>query len=132
MHIAGSGAGQESTASGVISDLVYLSNLDKNYEDQSKEKIKNTSNIFPMQQLKFKNYFHLKTESSNDSISKIKNIFDESKIEIDLIESKKNSDGKESLIIISKLISDKDKDAVVLKINELDIINNTKTIRIES
>jgi len=132
LHIAGSGAGQESTASGVISDLVYLSNLDKNYEDQSKEKIKNTSNIFPMQQLKFKNYFHLKTESSNDAISKIKNIFDESKIEIDLIESKKNSDGKESLIIISKLISDKDKDAVVLKINELDIIDNTKTIRIES
>ena len=132
LHIAGSGAGQESTASGVISDLVYLSNLDKNYEDQSNKKIKNTSNIFPMQQLKFKNYFHLKTESSNDATSKIKNIFDESKIEIDLIESKKNSDGKESIIIISKLISDKDKDAVVLKINELDIIDNTKTIRIES
>jgi len=132
LHIAGSGAGQESTASGVISDLVYLSNLDKNYEDQSNKKIKNTSNIFPMQQLKFKNYFHLKTESPDDAIPKIKHIFDESKIKIDLIESKKNSHGKDSLIIISKLISDKDKDAVVLKINELDIIDNTKTIRIES
>ena len=51
LHVAGSGAGQESTASGLISDLVYLSNVSSNSSINLNKRIK--MNVQPIDEMEF-------------------------------------------------------------------------------
>ena len=74
MHIAGSGAGQGSTASGIISDLVFIANKDKNVLKQQ-NKI-NKTKLIPFKDIEFRNYFHIKTNNANDIEKSVYKIFE--------------------------------------------------------
>ena len=129
MHIAGSGAGQGSTASGIISDLVFIANKDKNVLKQ-KNKI-NKTKLIPFKDIEFRNYFHIKTNNADDIEKSVYKIFESLNIQTDVFESKNKNNEDNSLIIISKLISENTKFDVIKKLNKLENINSLKTIRIE-
>ena len=129
MHIAGSGAGQGSTASGIISDLVFIANKDKNVLKQ-KNKI-NKTKLIPFKDIEFRNYFHIKTNNANDIEKSVYKIFESLNVQTDVFEPKNKNNEDNSLIIISKLISENTKFDVIKKLNKLENINSLKTIRIE-
>ena len=129
MHIAGSGAGQGSTASGIISDLVFIANKDKNVLKQ-KNKI-NKTKLIPFKDIEFRNYFHIKTNNANDIEKLVYKIFESLNVQTDVFEPKNKNNEDNSLIIISKLISENTKFDVIKKLNKLENINSLKTIRIE-
>ena len=129
MHIAGSGAGQGSTASGIISDLVFIANKDKNVLKQQ-NKI-NKTKLIPFKDIEFRNYFHIKTNNANDIEKLVYKIFESFNVQTDVFEPKNKNNEDDSLIIISKLISESTKFDVINKLNKLENINSLKTIRIE-
>ena len=129
MHIAGSGAGQGSTASGIISDLVFIANKDKNLLNQQ-NKI-NKTKLVPFKDIEFRNYFHIKTNNANDIEKSVSKIFESFNVQTDVFEPKNKNNEDDSLIIISKLISESTKFDVINKLNKLENINSLKTIRIE-
>ena len=85
LHVAGSGAGQESTASGLISDLVYLSNVSSNSSINLNKRIK--MNIQPIDEMEFKYFFKIKTLSKDMNLNKIEKIFQKNQVSISSAEN---------------------------------------------
>ena len=96
MHIAGSGAGQGSTASGIISDLVFIANKNKNVLKQ-KNKI-NKTKLIPFKDIEFRNYFHIKTNNANDIEKSVYKIFESFNVRTDVFESKNKNNEDDSLL----------------------------------
>ena len=124
LHVAGSGAGQESTASGLISDLVYLSNVSSNSSINLNKRIK--MNIQPIDEMEFKYFFKIKTLSKDMNLNKIEKIFQKNQVSI----SAENFDDFYIVIISESFIENK-KDSIMAALNNLSEVASVKSIRIE-
>ena len=124
LHVAGSGAGQESTASGLISDLVYLSNVSSNSSINLNKRIK--MNLQPIDEMEFKYFFKIKTLSKDINLNKIEKIFQKNQVSI----SAENFDDF-YIIIISESFIESKKDSIMASLNNLSEVASVKSIRIE-
>ena len=129
LHIAGSGAGQEATASGVISDLIYLSD----------SKIKDVNNInesielVKFIDLNFQYYFYIEASDVSDVMPAISSIFTNKGVSIESISQKENlNNDLVPIIIITDLLKEKDHHELVNNLLELDSVNTVRSIRIEA
>ena len=129
LHIAGSGAGQEATASGVISDLIYLSD----------SKIKDVNNInesielVKFIDLNFQYYFYIEASDVSDVMPSIPSIFTNKGVSIESISQKENlNNDLVPIIIITDLLKEKDHHELVNNLLELDSVNTVRSIRIEA
>ena len=129
LHIAGSGAGQEATASGVISDLIYLSD----------SKIKDVNNInesielVKFIDLNFQYYFYIEASDVTDMMPSISSIFTNKGVSIESISQKENlNNDLVPIIIITDLLKEKDHHELVNNLLELDSVNTVRSIRIEA
>jgi len=131
LHIAGSGAGQESTASGVISDLVYLANSS---ESLSKNKITTKKIEFiDFLDLNFKYYFCIEAEDLPGVMTSISSIFSENKVGIDSIVQKEElPENVVPIVIITDSFNERNHRELLNNILNLDSVKNVRSIRIET
>ncbi len=130
-HVAGSGAGRESTASGLISDLFALSKSNKaspiRYPDFSKK-----PNILNFNDLIFKYYVYLEVKDEPRVSALINKIFADHKIRFDEILKKDELDsGNVPLIIFTDPIVESEMQITLQELEDNPAILNSKIIRIE-
>ena len=130
LHIAGSGAGQESTASGVVSDLVHLANSNINIS-QSIKKYK--SDLIDFLSLSFQYYFYIKAEDIPGVMALITAMFAEKKVGIESIVQKEDlKENMVPIVLITDPFVESDHKDLVKNILNLDSVNEVRSIRIES
>jgi homoserine dehydrogenase len=129
LHIAGSGAGQESTASGVISDLVHLANSNDNFSEKN-SKIKNE--LINFLSLSFQYYFYIEAEDVPGVMALITSQFAKKKIGIESIVQKENlKNNMVPIVIITDLFVEKDHKDLLQTLKKLDSVDAVRSIRIE-
>ena len=124
LHVAGSGAGQESTASGLISDLIHLANSDNN--SSSKAALPYEVNIESIKEMKFGYYFRIVGALKDLDLNAIESIFDENQIPINL-----NEFDDTTIVIVTEPFIDSMREPIMTALNNLDAISEVKAIRIE-
>ena len=130
LHIAGSGAGQESTASGVISDLVHLANSNNNFSEINSRSKNELLNFLT---LSFQYYFYIEAADVPGVMALITSKFAKKKIGIESIVQKENlNNNMVPIVIITDLFLEKDHKDLLHTINELDSVDEVRSIRIES
>lgn len=130
LHIAGSGAGQESTASGVISDLVHLANSNNNFSEINSRSKNELLNFLT---LSFQYYFYIEAADVPGVMALITSQFAKKKIGIESIVQKENlNNNMVPIVIITDLLLEKDHKDLLHTINELDSVDEVRSIRIES
>ena len=130
LHIAGSGAGQESTASGVISDLVYLANSNNNFSEINSRSKNELLNFLT---LSFQYYFYIEAADVPGVMALITSKFAKKKIGIESIVQKENlNNNMVPIVIVTDLFLEKDHKDLLHTINELDSVDEVRSIRIES
>ena len=130
LHIAGSGAGQESTASGVVSDLVHLANSNINISQSIK---KNKSDLIDFLSLSFQYYFYIKAEDIPGVMASITSMFAEKKVGIESIVQKEDlKENMVPIVLITDPFVESDHKDLVTNILNLDSVNEVRSIRIES
>ena len=130
LHIAGSGAGQESTASGVVSDLVHLANSNINISESTK---KNKCDLIDFLSLSFQYYFYIKAEDIPGVMASITSMFAEKKVGIESIFQKEDLKGNMvPIVLITDPFVESDHKDLVKNILNLDSVNEVRSIRIES
>ena len=130
LHIAGSGAGQEATASGLISDLVHLANSNLN---SSSNEIETIPEIIDFSSLSFQYYFYIEAEDIPGVMASITSMFAQKKIGIESIVQKENlKENRVPIVIISDPFIEKNHDELVKNILNLNSVNQVRSIRIES
>ena len=130
LHIAGSGAGQESTASGAISDLVHLANSNQSISKNviTKRKVK----FIDFLNLNFKYYFYIEATDSPGVMASVSSIFSEKKVGIDSIVQKEVQKDIVPIVIITDLVSERNHKELLTSILNLDSVKIARSIRIES
>jgi len=130
LHIAGSGAGQESTASGVISDLVHLANSNNNFSEINSRSKNELLNFLT---LSFQYYFYIEAADVPGVMALITSQFAKKKIGIESIVQKENlNNNMVPIVIVTDLFLEKDHKDLLHTINELDSVDEVRSIRIES
>ena len=130
LHIAGSGAGQESTASGVISDLVHLANSNNNLSEINS---KSKNELLNFLTLSFQYYFYIEAADVPGVMALITSKFAKKKIGIESIVQKENlNNNMVPIVIVTDLFLEKDHKDLLHTINELDSVDEVRSIRIES
>ena len=124
LHVAGSGAGQESTASGLVSDLIHLANSDIN--SSSKAASPSEVNIQSIKEMKFGYYFRIVGTLKDLDLNAIESIFDENQIPINL-----NEFDDTTIVIVTEPFIDSMRELIMTALNNLDAISEVKAIRIE-
>lgn len=130
VHLAGSGAGKESTASGVISDLIHFSKHRGMQEDF------HTSNECKMAKFSlksFKYYFSIEVEDKPGAAAKVTSQFAKHQVGIDELiqkESKKNCTAR--LIIITDSAEEKIINKLQINLKNLSLTSDVRFIRIEN
>ena len=130
-QVAGSGAGRESTASGLISDLIALSkNQDidpMRYPDFSKK-----PNIIDFNELSFKYYVYLEVKDEPGVLALVSKIFAEHKISFDKVIQKDQLDnGNVSMVIFTNPVIESEMQIALKDLKSNSVIHNSKIIRIE-
>ena len=130
-QVAGSGAGRESTASGLISDLIALSkNQDidpMRYPDFSKK-----PNIIDFNELSFKYYVYLEVKDESGVLALISKIFAEHKISFDKVIQKDQLDnGNVPMVIFTDPVIESEMQIALKDLKSNSVIHNSKIIRIE-
>ena len=129
LHIAGSGAGQESTASGVISDLVHLANSNDNFSEKNSKSKNEMINILS---LSFQYYFYIEAEDVPGVMALITSQFAKKKIGIESIVQKENlKNNMVPIVIITDLFVEKDHKDLLHTLKKLDSVDAVRSIRIE-
>lgn len=129
LHLAGSGAGQESTASGIISDLVHLAN-------SSEEHLKTASNqkviLSEFLNLTFQYYFYIEAEDIPGVMASITSVFADKSVGLEIIVQKENLDENfVPIVIITDPFKEQDHSNLIENLEKLDSIKSVRTIRIE-
>jgi len=124
LHVAGSGAGQESTASGLVSDLIHLANSDIN--SSSKAASPSEVNIQSIKEMKFGYYFRIVCTLKDLDLNAIESIFDENQIPINL-----NEFDDTTIVIVTEPFIDSMRELIMTALKNLDAISEVKAIRIE-
>ena len=129
LQVAGSGAGQESTASGIISDLVNLANSEKNTT------CIDASNIIPLADfltLTFQYYIYIEADDIPGVMASITSTFADKKIGIETIVQKEElNEGIVPIVIITDPFLESENAELIKKIDELDSVKKVRSIRIE-
>ena len=130
-QVAGSGAGRESTASGLISDLIALSkNQDidpMRYQDFSKK-----PNIIDFNELSFKYYVYLEVKDESGVLALVSKIFAEHKISFDKVIQKDQLDnGNVPMVIFTDPVIESEMQIALKDLKSNSVIHNSKIIRIE-
>ena len=129
LHIAGSGAGQEATASGLISDLVHLANSNLN---SSSNEIETIPEIIDFSSLSFQYYFYIEAEDIPGVMASITSIFAKKNIGIESIVQKENLDKNlVPIVLISDAFIEKEHSDLLAQVLELESVNKIRSIRIE-
>ena len=128
IHIAGSGAGQEATASGLISDLI---NLMKTNGVFSFPDFPDSLNTIDIAELSFKYYFYIEAMDEPGVMASIASIFAENNISIETIIQKESTDGVSPVILITNRYFEKNVNKVIKTLDSLASIKTYRTIRIE-
>ena len=130
LHIAGSGAGQESTASGVVSDLVHLANSNINISELTK---KNKCDLIDFLSLSFQYYFYIKAEDIPGVMASITSMFAEKGVGIESIVQKEDlKENMVPIVLITDPFIESDHKDLVTNILNLDSVNEVRSIRIET
>ena len=130
LHIAGSGAGQESTASGVISDIVHLANSNINI---AKKVALNKTNLVDFLTLSFQYYFYIEAEDIPGVMASITSMFAEKKVGIESIVQKEDlAENMVPIVLITDPFIEKDHKELISNILNLDSVNKVRSIRIEA
>ena len=129
LHLAGSGAGQESTASGILSDLVHLAN-------SSEEHLKAVSNekviLSEFLNLTFQYYFYIEAEDIPGVMASITSVFADKSVGLEIIVQKENLDENfVPIVIITDPFKEQDHSNLIENLEKLDSIKSVRTIRIE-
>ena len=129
LHLAGSGAGQESTASGIISDLVHLAN-------SSEEHLKAVSNekviLSEFLNLMFQYYFYIEAEDIPGVMASITSVFADKSVGLETIVQKENLDENfVPIVIITDPFKEQDHSNLIENLEKLASIKSVRTIRIE-
>jgi homoserine dehydrogenase len=130
-HIAGSGAGRESTASGLISDIFALSRSNESspmhYPDFSKKPI-----LLNFDDLIFKYYVYLEVKDEPGVLALITKIFADQGIGFDKVIQKDQLDnGNVPVVIFTDPIVENDMQTALQDLKNHPVILNSKIIRIE-
>tara|TARA_B100001142_G_scaffold7880_1_gene7793 strand:- start:526 stop:1779 length:1254 start_codon:yes stop_codon:yes gene_type:complete len=130
-HVAGSGAGRESTASGLISDISALSRSSEfspmHYPDFSKK-----PNLLNFDDLVFKYYVYLEVKDEPGVLALISKIFADQSIGFDKVIQKDQLDnGNVPVVIFTDPIVENDMQTALQDLNNHPVILNSKIIRIE-
>lgn len=130
-HVAGSGAGRESTASGLISDLVALSksseSLPMQYPDFSKK-----PDVIDFNELSFKYYVYLEVKDQPGVLATISKVFGDHGISLEkVIQKDQLKNGYVPVVIITDKIVEKEMQIVMSDFLDQDVVSEAKIIRIE-
>ena len=130
-HVAGSGAGRESTASGLISDLVALSksseSLPMQYPDFSKK-----PDVIDFNELSFKYYVYLEVKDQPGVLATISKVFGDHGISLEkVIQKDQLKNGYVPVVIITDNIVEKEIQIVMSDFLDQDVVSKAKIIRIE-
>ena len=130
-HVAGSGAGRESTASGLISDIFALSSSNGSspmrYPDFSKK-----PNLLNFDDLVFKYYVYLEVKDEPGVLALISKIFADQGISFDkVIQKDQLDDGNVPVVIFTDPIIENEMQTALKSLENHPVISNSKIIRIE-
>jgi homoserine dehydrogenase len=130
-HVAGSGAGRESTASGLISDLVALSksseSLPMQYPDFSKK-----PDVIDFNELSFKYFVYLEVKDQPGVLATISKVFGDHGISLEkVIQKDQLKNGYVPVVIITDNIVEKEMQIVMSDFLDQDVVSEAKIIRIE-
>ena len=129
IHITGSGAGQESTASGLISDIIHLSNNNILLADNTDEKASSES-LKEFNTILFQNYFSIEVEDDKEVNQKIISEADNNNIKIEQIIS--NKDKPSNVYFITNLVKESEASKFLKQLKVIEFVKDIKRIRIES
>ena len=130
-HVAGSGAGRESTASGLISDLFVLSKFNgsspMHYPDFFKKpKLLNFGDLI------FKYYVYLEVKDEPGVLALISKIFADQGISFDkVIQKDQLDDGNVPVVIFTDPIIENEMQTALKSLENHPVISHSKIIRIE-
>jgi homoserine dehydrogenase len=131
IHIAGSGAGQESTASGLISDIIHFANSNDNVLDISRKT--NTLPIKDFNSFSFQYYFYIEAQDSPGVMASITSLLADKNIGIESIVQKDSlEENLVPIILVTDLFDELKLEKVKSSILALESVNKLRTIRIES
>ena len=132
IHIAGSGAGQESTASGLISDLVHLVNTMGSDADSFDQIISNLP-LKPFAELAFQYYFYIEAQDIPGVMASITSLLAAKDVGIESILQKEELGGNlVPIILITDIFKDKDSIELQGELLALDSVKKIRSIRIEA
>ena len=131
IHIAGSGAGQESTASGLISDLVNLANSKGIYEES--EDNKNLYEVSTFSELVFQYYFYIEAEDKPGVMASITSLMASKGVGIESIVQKEELDENcVPIILITDPFKESDYSELHTELLTIESVKNIRSIRVES
>ena len=131
IHIAGSGAGQESTASGLISDLVNLANS-KSINEETENNNKTSYEVSKFSELIFQYYFYIKAEDKPGVMASITSLMASKGVGIESIVQKEELDESYvPIILITDPFKESDCSELYQELLSLESVKNIRSIRIE-
>ena len=132
IHIAGSGAGQESTASGLISDLVHLANTPSmKMLQKSSDSMKYELSLFS--ELVFQYYFYIEAEDIPGVMASITSLLASKSVGIESIVQKEELSGNcVPIILITDPFKEDDYSSLKKELLDLESVRDIRSIRIES
>jgi homoserine dehydrogenase len=132
IHIAGSGAGQESTASGLISDLINLANS-KAINEKAENNNKTSYEVSTFSELIFQYYFYIKAEDKPGVMASITSLMASKGVGIESIVQKEELDESYvPIILITDQFKESDYSDLYQELLSLESVKNIRSIRIES
>ena len=132
IHIAGSGAGQESTASGLISDLINLANS-KATNEKAENNNKTSYEVSTFSELIFQYYFYIKAEDKPGVMASITSLMASKGVGIESIVQKEELDKSYvPIILITDPFKESDYSELYQELLSLESVKNIRSIRIES
>ena len=130
--IAGSGAGKESTASGLISDLLALSKV-SNSSPMNYPHFNDLPKIKPFENLEFSYYVYLEVQDQAGVLALVSQIFSDNEISIDKIVQKDHlPDAKVPVVVFTDLIKESQMQKALENFSAQSEIHSAKIIRIEA
>ena len=130
--IAGSGAGRESTASGLISDLIALSKHASS-TPMHYPHFKDIPKIKSFESLDFSYYVYLEVQDQAGVLALVSQIFSDNEISIDKIVQKDHlPDGKVPVVVFTDLIKESQMQKALENFSAQSEIHSAKIIRIEA
>ena len=132
IHITGSGAGQESTASGLISDIIHLAGSNKDRAEEISNSF-NEIEIAEFSQIPFQHYFYLEVDDNPGMMALITSLVAGHNIGIEtIIQKDELADNLVPLFFITDLCEELKAKEILNKFKNTDVIKKVKRIRVEA